>query len=125
MKNQQPSKYVFVYNAQSGRLHGLMDAAHKLLSPSTYACKLCALTYGVWTENETWKTFQESFPVPLEFLHIDEFKKNYPGVYRKFNGFPFVLALQADGGWEIFISREEFEKMGSLDELIGKMKEST
>lgn len=122
MKNQQPVKYVFVYNAQSGRLHGLMDAAHKLLSPSTYACKLCALTYDVWSENETWKTFRESFPVSLEFLHIDEFKKNYPEASKKFDNFPFVLMLNADAGWEIFISREDFEKMTSLDDLIAEMR---
>ncbi|MDP2058435.1 MAG: GTPase [Flavobacteriaceae bacterium] len=122
MKNQQPVKYVFVYNAQSGRLHGLMDAAHKLLSPSTYACKLCALTYDVWSENETWKTFRESFPVSLEFLHIDEFKKNYPEAFKKFDNFPFVLMLKADASWEIFISREDFEKMASLEELMAKLR---
>ena len=122
MKNQQPVKYVFVYNAQSGRLHGLMDAAHKLLSPSTYACKLCALTYDVWSENETWKTFRESFPVSLEFLHIDEFKKNYPEAFKKFDNFPFVLMLNADASWKIFISREDFEKMTSLDDLIAEMR---
>lgn len=124
MENQQPTKFVFVYNAQSGRLHGLMDAAHKLLSPSTYACKLCALTYGVWSENDSWKTFRESFPVPLEFLHIDEFKQTYPDVSQKFNEFPFVLTLQADAGWNIYISREEFEKMEDLAALIDKMRES-
>jgi hypothetical protein len=122
MKNQQPVKYVFVYNAQSGRLHGLMDAAHKLLSPSTYACKLCALTYGVWSENETWKAFRESFPVPLEFLHIDEYKKSYPDISEKFNDFPFVLAFQADASREILISREDFEKMASLEELMAKLR---
>lgn len=122
MNNRQPVKYVFVYNAQSGRLHGLMDAAHKLLSPSTYACKLCALTYGVWSENERWKTFRESFPVSLEFLHIDEFKQNYPEVSKKFDNFPFVLMFKADAGWEIFISREDFEKMTSLDDLMAEMR---
>ncbi len=122
MKNQQPVKYVFVYNAQSGRLHGLMDAAHKLLSPSTYACKLCALTYDVWSENETWKTFRESFPVSLEFLHIDEFKKNYPEAFKKFDNFPFVLMLNADASWKIFISREDFEKMTSLEDLMAEMR---
>ncbi|PJB13026.1 MAG: GTPase [Flavobacteriales bacterium CG_4_9_14_3_um_filter_40_17] len=121
MKNQQPDKFVFVYNAQSGRLHGLMDTAHKLLSPATYACKLCALTYGVWSENEKWKAFRTSFPVPLEFLHIDEFQKRYPEIAKKNNDYPFALALESNENWNVFIDHAAFEKMTSLDELMAKM----
>ena len=34
---------VFVYNADSGVFNALADAAHKIFSPRTYACNLCAL----------------------------------------------------------------------------------
>jgi hypothetical protein len=35
---------VFVYNADSGVFNTLSDIAHKIFSPETYACNLCALT---------------------------------------------------------------------------------
>ncbi len=37
---------VFVYNANSGLLNALLDMGHKVVSPRTYPCSLCALTYG-------------------------------------------------------------------------------
>jgi hypothetical protein len=40
-------KLLFVYNADSGLAAALFDSAHKLLSPQTYACNLCALTHGL------------------------------------------------------------------------------
>ena len=48
MKEKRPSNrsLILVYNADSGFFNALADSAHKLLSPSTYDCRLCALTYG-------------------------------------------------------------------------------
>jgi hypothetical protein len=36
---------LFVYNADAGLVTGLLDTLHKVLSPSTYSCSLCAITY--------------------------------------------------------------------------------
>ncbi len=54
------SKLIFVYNANSGALNSLMDSVHKIISPKTYDCKLCDLTYDVFKENELWSRFRES-----------------------------------------------------------------
>jgi len=40
------SKLIFVYNADSGLLNAMKDWAHKIVSPETYPCSLCALTYN-------------------------------------------------------------------------------
>ena len=37
---------LFVYNADTGLFNTVADAAHKILSPSTYSCNLCKVTYG-------------------------------------------------------------------------------
>ncbi|MBV1920054.1 MAG: hypothetical protein KUG73_05190 [Pseudomonadales bacterium] len=83
-KCQKPSKYtaghlVFVYNADSGMLNLVKDIAHKLLSPSTYPCSLCDLTYSAFGERKSWVRFRKSLPVSQEYLHIDEFVSQYNG----------------------------------------------
>lgn len=69
---------IFVYNADSGAVNTLLDSAHKILSPSTYQCQLCQLTYGVFKENEAWKDFRQALSEEVVFLHRDEFEQQYP-----------------------------------------------
>ncbi len=68
----------------------LTDIAHKLFSPQTYACNLCAITHTPLGMRDEWKEFIESLEVPVEFLHRDELKKQYqlgqltlPAILRK------------------------------------------
>jgi hypothetical protein len=118
-----PSKLLFVYNAKSGRWNGYLDAAHKLLSPATYACKLCALTYGILTENEQWKAFRENSDISMEFLHTDEFTKNYPSLAAQNFTFPCVLKETKTHTFSEFITAENFEKIDSVEALIKLVSE--
>jgi len=36
---------IFVYNANGGLVNSWLDTAHKIVSPSTYSCSLCAITF--------------------------------------------------------------------------------
>ncbi|HEX7316352.1 MAG TPA: hypothetical protein VF297_20770 [Pyrinomonadaceae bacterium] len=90
---------VFVYNADSGVFNTLADAAHKIFSPRTYACNLCALTHGAVRMRGEWKEFLEGLGRPLEFLHADELAARYglkgvrlPVVFTKDGGGLSVLA---------------------------------
>jgi hypothetical protein len=90
---------VFVYNAESGVFNVLADAAHKIFSPDTYACNLCALTHTAFGMRAEWKRFLEGLGVPLEFLHADELRSRYgledvplPAVFEKDEGGLEVLA---------------------------------
>ena len=71
-------RLVFVYNADSGVFNTVSDIAHKLFSPETYACNLCALTHGYFSVRQEWEGFVQSLPVSREFLHRDQFKEQYP-----------------------------------------------
>ncbi len=71
---------VFVYNADAGKLAGMLDTAHKLISPSTYNCRLCALTYGLIKEKQQWQEFRRSLSEEVIFLHRDEFAAHYTDV---------------------------------------------
>ncbi|MBA3985917.1 MAG: GTPase [Flavobacteriales bacterium] len=111
------SKLLFIYNANSGKLNGYLDALHKVISPKTYACNLCDITYGIFTENKVWKKFRTSSKIPMEFLHLDEFKTQYASKFLSKYTFPSVLFVN-NGELEILITTEELNRMKSPEELI-------
>lgn len=117
----QPKKLIFVYNARSGKWNAYLDAAHKLLSPATYACKLCALTYGVWSENEKWKQFRKKTQIEMEFLHIDEWQSHYPDLSDKYNEYPFVLGLDAQQTDQLFLTSNDFKSIKTVEALMEKI----
>ena len=68
---------VFVYNADSGLFNTVTDIAHKILSPQTYSCNLCAITHSYFSVKQQWTDFLEEQDVNCEFLHRDEFIQKY------------------------------------------------
>lgn len=81
---------VFVYNADSGVFNTLADVAHKIFSPQTYACNLCALTHSTFGMRDEWRRFLDGLGRPLEFLHADEMEARYglsgvplPAIFRR------------------------------------------
>ena len=90
---------LFVYNADSGFFNTLADIGHKLFSPATYPCQLCAITHGVLAERGPWRDFVASLDLPCEFLHRDQFLERFPGngtplpaIFRLVAGEPRVCA---------------------------------
>lgn len=104
---------VFVYNADSGLFNTLTDIAHKIFSPDTYECNLCAITYGNFGIRAEWQEFLETLHLPLEFLHRDEFEKRYK---IKEPSLPAIF-IQSAGGLEPFIGSAEINSCHSLDDL--------
>ena len=111
---------LFVYNADSGRLNTWLDIGHKLISPATYSCNLCALTHGLLTEREEWRQFRESSDTELIFLHRDEFEKQYGR--QGGLSYPVVLQLTEGGDIDVVLSTEEINQFDELSELIARMK---
>lgn len=74
------NQLVFVYNADSGLFNTMADIGHKLFSPATYPCDLCAITHGLLSERAEWRRFIESLSAPCEFLHRDQFRARFPDV---------------------------------------------
>lgn len=113
---------IFVYNANSDWFSMLTDYVHKNLSPSTYQCNLCKLTYSA-TMHKDWKKFIESLPYEVSFLHKNELEKEFPE-YKDVD-LP-VMFKKVDDNLEIAVSAEEISKPETLDELIvlvkGKLK---
>ncbi|MDH5784859.1 MAG: hypothetical protein OEZ16_04525 [Chromatiales bacterium] len=112
---------LFVYNANSGKLNTWLDIGHKLISPDTYSCNLCALTHGLLSEREEWKEFRQSSSNDLVFLHRDEFEKQYSN--RGDFIYPIILNVDDNGNLHPLISSDELNKLNELEELISKVKE--
>ena len=108
-------KLIFVYNADSGRFNALQDSLHKLISPSTYSCRLCQLTHSFFSEKGEWRNFVDSLDAECVFLHRDEFKEikntTLPAAY-----------VDVDGSLKEFLCAEEFAGINSLSELISVIK---
>jgi len=115
-------RLIFIYNADSGLRNLIIDGAHKILSPSTYECKLCEITFGAFTENSVWKEFRLQSDLEMEFLHKDEFKKQYASKFRHKFTFPIVLA-EGENGLEVLIKTEEMNKLEDAKSLIVRIKE--
>jgi hypothetical protein len=69
---------IFVYNADSGMFNTLADIGHKIFSPETYDCQLCALTHGYFRERDQWRAFVETLEAECRFMHRDEFHQRWP-----------------------------------------------
>ena len=115
---------VFVYNADSGILNALKDAAHKLFSPGSYPCSLCALTYGPVSKRRKWSRYCRRDHRAMKFLHKDEFEA---GFRQRFE-YPVVLQQIESAGNEpslsVLISSRQLDSMGDLDELIYALSEN-
>ena len=113
------STLVFVYNADSGRLNALLDIGHKILSPSTYSCNLCAVTHSAFSMRGEWKAFVEGLGLPVEFLHRDELEKKY-GLSGA--ALPAVF-LKTEGRFSPWLGSEEINRCGSLQELMRSIRD--
>lgn len=108
------NKLLFVYNVKSDLFSSAIDAVHKIISPDTYPCALCRITYGTVKMKEEWKNFIENLPHKVEFLHKDEFKKQYPGM--KAVALPAVFS-KTEAGIKEIISAEEINRQSSIEDL--------
>jgi hypothetical protein len=68
---------VFTYNADSGLFNTLTDMAHKVFAPESYACNLCAITYGTFGMRDEWKEYLSTLNATFVFLHRDELSSGY------------------------------------------------
>ena len=117
-------RLLFIYNANSGKGNAFLDSMHKVFSPQTYDCKLCELTFGVVSENKTWKRFREETKNVMVFLHKDEFAKKYKSKFGYKFTFPIILA-EGENGLEVLVSTEELNQTKTVHDLIRLVKERT
>lgn len=112
---------VFVYNADSGMMNLAKDVLHKLLSPSTYPCSLCDLTYSALGERRSWVRFRKQLNVMQAYLHKDEFVAEYQhtqGWKPSFTSldYPGIFAVKG-GDVTLVATKQQLDGCASLPEL--------
>ena len=102
----------FVYNAKSGVAHALMDYVHKIVSPDTYACSLCGVTYGNLGMHRQWADYLRSLPFKTKFLYQDTLPSHLGEI-----SLPAAYVVEGEN-WVHVIGPEEMDKATTLDALI-------
>ncbi len=108
---------VFVYNAKTDVISAVTDYAHKVLSPSTYKCDLCQLTYHNLGQRKAWKAFKKSSNAKMEFWYIRQFEQEF-----KFSADYPVIFERKNGKLEIVLDKDQLSAFKDVDELIGALK---
>ncbi|WP_299754706.1 hypothetical protein [uncultured Pontibacter sp.] len=111
-------KLQFIYNAETGFFNKLTDFAHKIISPKTYACSLCALTYGKFTIKEEWADYIKSLPMEVEFIYKNEWK--FAPVRQEY---PLVALQTGTDRVEVLLEASELNQIKSLKQLRTKLDE--
>ena len=109
-----PDRLIFIYNADGGLVQMALDSLHKTLSPSTYPCSLCAITYGSLRMDPKWRKWLQALPIPAVFQHKDD-------TPHKHIPLPAVLRERA-GKIEVLIDAPKLDSLSSLDALIAMME---
>lgn len=113
------NRLVFVYNADGGLFNTATDIAHKILSPETYSCNLCALTHGYFSVKKDWIGFLGTLPLDCDFLHRDEFSEKYAGQPGKL---PVVFLIK-DTKLEPLLLADEINRCETLEQLKTLIKQ--
>lgn len=110
-------RLILVYNADRGLFSAAAGWAHKWLSPDTYACALCKISYGARGMLPAWRDYLATVPLPVEFLYRDTFRERYYTHHE----WALPAILVDDGELKILLSSKEIEEAGGLGGLILRM----
>jgi hypothetical protein len=112
---------IFVYDMDGGLFNGITHYAHKIISPSTYPCNLCAVTNSMLGTKREWANFIRELGLTTEFLHRDEFMEAHPKAQQ--NSFPAVFRSSGDGDLHVLIKSSEINECHELSALISLLND--
>ena len=110
---------LFVYNAADGVFAAIGDAVHKVVSPDTYPCSLCAVTYGALRMRPEWRAYLKSLPYPARFMHRGEFARAYPDIAV---ALPAILLEPKHGEVRVLIDARTLDGLEDVNALIATLK---
>ena len=116
--SEENLELIFIYNAKSGVVNELIDFAHKIVSPETYDCNLCAISYGAFSMKKKWSSYIETLPFKSTFTYKDKFSKNRYSNLK----FPSIF-IRSNEKLDEIISATEINEIKNLDQLIGLLNQ--
>ena len=114
-----PDDLLFVYNANAGLIAGVIDSVHKTLSPATYPCSLCAVTYGAMSMRPEWRRWLQAQPWTAVFHHRPDFRAAWP----EFADLALPAILRRDAAQlTLLIGAEEMQRLTDIPALIAAIE---
>jgi len=113
--NPRRPQILFVYNVDLTPFALLSDFVHRIVSPDTYPCRLCDLTYDRFTMKREWNRFVATLPADCAFELRDRFRRKYPAYADV--PLPAVFGRTAGGTLRILLSAEEINAARTLASL--------
>lgn len=112
---------LIVYNADEGVLAAIGDALHKAVSPATYPCSLCAVTYGALRMRPEWRAYLKALPYDIRFHHRPDFRRSYPELADL--PLPAILLDEGGGPW-VVLDAAALAVIGDVGEMIAMLDEA-
>ena len=113
-------KLIFIYNAKSGLVKEMIDFAHKIVSPETYECNLCAISYNTFTKKKRWSDYINSLPIKSVFTY----KNKVSSLDKELSNLEFPTILLRNGvELNEIISRNEINNINNINQLISLLNE--
>jgi hypothetical protein len=92
-----------------------MDSVHKIMSPSTYPCQLCAITYGLLAMKREWRRFLDGLGMEVMFHHRPDFRTAFPQAAD----WPLpLIAVETDGALAPLVSARDFAAIPDVAALM-------
>ncbi|ANU07211.1 hypothetical protein [Paraurantiacibacter namhicola] len=113
-------RIMLVYNANGGLFSMLSDAVHKVVSPQTYPCSLCAITYGPVSMHGRWRRFLKGRGETVSFHHKDDWARDYPAVDAPL---PAIFVTQEGSQPSVLVGADELDACTGLDPLMALVDE--
>jgi hypothetical protein len=96
-----------------------MDSVHKIMSPSTYPCQLCAITYGLLAMKREWRLFLDGLGMEVMFHHRPDFRTAFPQAAD----WPLpLIAVETEGQLMPLINGSDFADIPDLPRLIAMLQ---
>lgn len=115
------SRLLIIYNADGGVISALKDAVWKLVSPETYPCSLCAITYGAVSMYPEWKRYLKGLPLDVVFHHKDDFAAAYPDHEI---ALPAIAIVHGDTAPRVLVSNEVLDQTQDTMQLMDRVEEA-
>lgn len=114
-------RLLFAYAGDSGVVSGLIHYVHKIVSPATYPCHMCALTDGPLGRRPAWERALAALEVESDFVHRDELIARHGPSQPPL---PAIFVVR-DRRLEPFVAKPEIEACEDLDALIALLQVRT
>ena len=105
-----------MYRAKWDLAHKLLDFGHKIISPGTYECDLCALTYGYVGMKQEWAEYVDALRgkgIVVSFCYEEQAR------WYGYNPDDLPAVALQENWWtpQTLVSREMFTTLKTISDL--------